>query len=98
MQQRRGEEGLGVEVHGRSGSSVAAGGFLPPLWWRRGRDKQVVLAFSSYADEVDDMKRFGRCPFLHGGGVEPKMEHQFGAPVGEHLSHKQCLCKTHFDI
>jgi hypothetical protein len=93
MHQREGEEGLGVEVCGCGGSSVAAVGFLHPLWWWRGRDRQAVLTFSLCADEADDINRFGRCSFLHRRGSGTRN----GAPVGEHLGHKQCLCKTHFN-
>jgi hypothetical protein len=30
--------------------------------------------------------------------VGPKVDHQFGASVGEHICDLQCLFKTHFGI
>jgi hypothetical protein len=45
MQQHGGEEGLGVEVCGRSDSSLAAGGFLPPLWVRTRQVGGVRILF-----------------------------------------------------
>jgi hypothetical protein len=31
-------------------------------------------------------------------GAEPKLEHRFGAPVGEHLGHEKCLFNIHFSL